>query len=146
MRRNWVLWMVLGLCLAGCSSDTKAPAFQARFVAGGLDNGLGDFLDEHAGEPVRLDLQWAPGAWQGGTAEESQFFVLFESCAEKLEKGEKPEVGNCTGTEYSVPKQEGQPALVEANGGWRLRGVFEAAERTGPLRGLYAVTLEPVEL
>lgn len=144
MGRNWMLFGMLALLCAGCASQDKAASFRAKFSAGGLDSDFAEFLDDHAGELVKLDLQWERGAFRGGTQDEFQYFVLFDSCAEKLEKGEKPEVGNCNGTEYNVPKQDGKALLTEEGGTWRLRGTFEPGERSGPLQGLYSMTLDPV--
>lgn len=143
MWRNWILLLVAAL--AGCGGPAETPAFKARFSKGGLDNDFGDFIDEHAGKKVKLDLQWAPGAFQGGAESDFGFFVLFDSCAEPLEKGEAPSVGNCNGTEYNVPKVDGKPALAEAGGVWRLRGEFTVGEKTGPQQGLFAVELEPAQ-
>jgi hypothetical protein len=132
--------LLVVVLLAGCGGPAETPAFKARFIKGGLDNDFGEFIDEHAGKKVKLDLQWAPGA-------EPDFglFVLFETCAEPLEKGEAPSVGNCNGTEYNVPKVDGKTLLTEAGGAWRLRGEFTAGEKTGPLQGLFAVELEPAQ-
>jgi hypothetical protein len=146
MWRKWMLCGLLLLVCGGCSFVGKedVPAFKARFKNGGLDNDFGDFLDEHPGKKVMLDLQWERGAFHGGAEKEFQFFVLFESCAENLEKGEEPAVGNCNGTEYNVPKADGRAMLTEEGGVWRLRGVFQPGEKTGPLQGLFAVELEAV--
>jgi len=143
MWRNGILLLVAAL--AGCGGPAETPAFKARFTKGGLDNEFGEFTDEHAGKKVKLDLQWAPGAFQGGEESDFSDFVLFESCAEPLEKGEAPNVGNCSGTNYIVPKLEGKKALAQEGGVWRLRGEFTVGEKTGPLQGLFAVELEPVE-
>ncbi|HEU0122690.1 MAG TPA: hypothetical protein VFQ91_19315 [Bryobacteraceae bacterium] len=144
----WRTWMVCGLLalLGGCSADkgTGVPVFRAKFKKNALDNDFGEFIDAHTGETVRLDLQWEGGAFQGGSERDFQFFVLFDSCSEELEKGERPAVGNCNGTEYNVPVDDGAVRLVETNGAWRLRGDFVPSEKTGPLQGLFAVQLEPV--
>lgn len=130
------------LLLMGLGCGKATPEFRAKFTKAGLDNDFAEFVDAHAGEKVKLDLQWERGAFNGGQEKEFQFFVLFESCAE-LEKGEQPSVGTCHGTEYNVPKRDGKPLLSEQNGTWRLRGEFEPGERTGPLQGLFAVELQP---
>lgn len=118
------------------------PEFRSKFTKAGLDNDFAEFVDAHAGEKVRLDLQWERGAFKGGSEKDFQFFVLFESCAE-LEKGEEPSVGICHGTEYNVPKRDGKAMISETGGAWRLRGDFEPGERTGPQQGLFAVELTP---
>lgn len=126
--------------MTGCGMLQEAtPAYQAKFAKGQLDDDFGEFVDKHEGQTVRLDLQWEPGAFQGG----SDFFVLFETCAEPLEKGETPAIGNCNGTEYNVPKKNGRAVLTQEGGRWRLRGLFTPGERTGPQQGLFAVPLEP---
>lgn len=142
MWRNWMLLAVT--LLAGCGAG-EAPAFKAKFTKGGLDSDFGDFIDEHAGKKVKLDLQWDRGAFNGGAETEFQFFVLYESCSEPLEKGEQPSVGNCNGTEYNVPKVGGKSLITEGGGVWRLRGEFTPGEKTGPLQGLFAVELEPAQ-
>ena len=73
------------------------------------------------------------------------FFVLFESCEEKLENGEKPGIGNCSGTKYTVPKSGGKTLITESGGKWRLRGVYTPGDRTGPSQGLSDVELEPAQ-
>ena len=134
--------LVFTLLLMGMGCSKAVPEFRAKFTKAGLDSDFAEFVDAHAGEKVRLDLQWERGAFNGGQEKEFQFFVLFESCAE-LEKGEQPSVGNCHGTEYNVPKRDGKALLSEHDGTWRLRGEFEPGERTGPLQGLFAVELQP---
>jgi hypothetical protein len=139
----WRSWFVCGLLVTGVScSNQGVPEFRAKFTRAGLDNDFAEFVDAHAGEKVRLDLQWERGAFNGRQEKDFQYFVLFESCAE-LEKGEQPTVGICHGTEYNVPKREGKALLSEEGGTWRLRGDFEPGERTGPLQGLFAVELAP---
>lgn len=140
-----VILAVALLLGVGCSGTSEMPVFKSKFVKAGLDNDFADFIDAHAGEDVRLDLQWERGAFNGGTESEFQFFVLFDGCAEQLEKGEKPDVGNCHGTEYNVPKVDGKPLLAEVDGVWRLRGVFAPGERSGPKQGLFAVELTPAD-
>lgn len=144
MSQKLLLGTVL-LLLAGCASQSGIPEFKSKFVKAGLDNDFADFVDIHAGEPVRLDLEWERGAFRGGTDRDAQFFVLFENCAETLEKDEVPEVGNCNGTEYRVPLRKGAPLVADQDGRKRLRGVFEPAERTGPSQGLFTVALVAVE-
>ena len=103
--------------MTGCGLLQEAtPSYQAKFAKGQLDDEFSEFVDKHEGQTVKLDLQWAPGAFQGGAESDFAFFVLFESCAEPLEKGELPNVGNCNGTEYNVPKVEGKPGLAETGG------------------------------
>ncbi|MBI2687961.1 MAG: hypothetical protein HYX27_16760 [Acidobacteria bacterium] len=119
------------------------PSFKTKFAKAAVDSDFGDFIEEHAGEKVKLDLQWERGAFDGASEKDFQFFVLFESCGEALEKGEKPTIYNCSGTEYNVPKVEGKALITEDGGVFRLRGVFEPSERTGPLQGLFAVELAP---
>lgn len=142
---RWRIGAVVGLVLlAGCGAlQETTPSFRGKFVKGGLDSDFGDFVDANEGKAVRLDLQWEPGAFQGGTEKEFQFFVLFDSCAEPLEKGEGPAVGNCNGTEYNVPRLDGKALITQDGGRWRLRGVFTPGEKTGPQQGLFAVALEP---
>lgn len=133
------------LLMVSCASSNRLPEFKARFVKAGLDNDFADFVDLHAGEPVKLDLEWERGAFRGGADKEAQFFVLFENCAETLEKEEEPAVGNCNGTEYRVPLHNGVALVSDQDGRRRLRGVFEPEERTGPARGLFSVALIAVE-
>ena len=146
MWRTWILPGLLSLLANGCSrsgTSDDIPEFRAKFAAAGLDNDFGEFIDTHAGEEVRLDIQWERGAFNGGAENASQFFVLFESCEEKLENGEKPGIGNCSGTKYTVPKSGGKTLITESGGKWRLRGVYTPGDRTGPSQGLSDVELEP---
>jgi hypothetical protein len=142
--------LAAGLCavLAGCSvggtgGGDSRPSFKATFQKPEPNPELDDFLEAHGEEEVRLDLSWREGAFDGGEESGFQFFVLYEDCSEKLEAGEKPNVGSCAGTEYNIPKRGGKSYLVREGGGWRLRGVFTAGEKTGPKQGLFAVVLEP---
>ncbi|WP_321471771.1 hypothetical protein [uncultured Paludibaculum sp.] len=130
--------------LTGCSRG-KIPEFKGR--VGQLDNegGFDDFLVHHAETVVRLDVTFPQTDFQGGSEKEFDFIDVFDACDEEMKPGDTPYAPRCSGTEYNVPKVGGRSALVLENGGYHLRGRFRVSKKTGPLQGLFAVQLQPVE-
>ncbi len=109
------------------------------------DNGFVDFIRNHAGKTVDLDISIPNDQFSGGDESTSSFFVVFDDC-EGLAEGERPSVPRCTGTEFNIAHAAGAPdPLVRDRGARRLRGKFKVADGGGPLQGLMSFALAPVQ-
>jgi hypothetical protein len=116
----------------------EIPSFSAE-LAQLDDGGLGEFLDDNAGETVFLDVTIPPGDFQGGQERDFAFFTIYEDCPEDLVENEKPNASKCEGTEYLLPKH-----LLKLEGDdYRLSGYFRSGAKSGPLQGMFSVQLEP---
>jgi len=103
------------------------------------DGGLGEFLEENAGETVYLDVSIPAGEFQGGQQRNFAFFTVYEDCPEDLDSNEKPNGSKCEGTEYLLPKQ----SLTRQGEDYRVTGYFRPSEKLGPNQGMFSIKLDP---
>lgn len=129
--------------LARCARD-HTPVFQGPVGQLENDGGFADFMDQNAGNVVRLDVTISKAQFQGGTEREFDFLDLFDTCDDVLNSSEAPAAPRCSGTEFLLPKPGGRSLLVQENGHYRLRGRFRLSKKTGPLQGMFSMQLEPV--
>ena len=123
---------------ATVSSRVETSSFAAE-IAQLDDGGLGEFLEENAGETVYLDISIPAGEFQGGQQRNFAFFTVYEDCPEDLDANEKPNGSKCEGTEYILPRQ----SLTRQGEDYRVTGYFRPGEKSGPNQGMFSVKLDP---
>ncbi len=112
------------------------------------------FISDHSLKKVYIDARFTPAPLDDENALRIindtfgvESFVLWDSC-ESLKAGEKPSIGNCTGTEFSLDRSEGpkDSDLIFNRGVLRLKGYFVVKGCDGPHQGLMGCTLRPVNV
>jgi hypothetical protein len=118
----------------------KAARFEGRVGHLGAENGFSMFLEANEGKPVELDVSMAASDDIVVSGERYEWFAIWEEC-EGLDKGEKPAMGKCSGTEYHIESPSGRKFLTREGPRWRLRGRFTPKPAGGPLQGLFTEIL-----
>lgn len=112
------------------------------------------FISDHTLKKVYVDVHLNPEPLDDENALRIindtfgvESFVIWDSC-ESLKAGEKPSIGNCTGTEFSLDRSEGpkDSDLTYVRGVLRLKGYFVVKGCDGPHQGLMGCTLRPLNV
>lgn len=112
------------------------------------------FIFDHTMKPVYIDAYMTPGPMDDekdfaitNDTFGLEYFVLWDTC-ESLKPGEKPAVGACMGTEFSIDRSEGpkDSDLTFIRGVLHLKGYFVVKGCDGPHQGLMGCSLRPVNV
>lgn len=113
-----------------------------------------EFIFDHTLKKVYIDARFTPAPLDDENALRIindafgvESFVLWNSC-ESLKAGEKPSIGNCTGTEFSLDRSKGpkDSDLTFIRGTLNLKGYFVVKGCDGPHQGLMGCTLRPLNV
>jgi hypothetical protein len=122
------------------SAGTEPARFDETFNGtAGEGQEVIDWLGEHYGEPVHLDLAFTSSA---GEPAETDSPILWTECTNRPE-GTPPSATHCTGWVLHVRGDEPNP-FSTTPGGSRLEGYYLVATGTGPLQGLFSQALVPL--
>jgi hypothetical protein len=112
------------------------------------------FISNHELKKVYIDARLTPDPMDDENALRIindtfgvESFVVWDSC-ESLKAGEKPSIGNCTGTEFLLDRSEGpkDSDLTFNRGVLSLKGYFVVKGCDGPHQGLMGCTLRPLNV